>query len=233
MNRLRINFLPINLPKNEKDNVIGRSRQTPERTCMGCRTKRQQRELLRLVCTPQGDVFPDASGRAPGRGGYVCFDGTCIRQALTTGKVAATFKQSVKAVSADRLCHSAILLLHTRLGSTLSMAQKAGAAVSGATPLQKALSQGRIRYLVLAEDIASTRAEDYLDWCRQQSIPWLTLFSKAELGQRLGKPQRSAIGLTDVRFGEQLSTTANMLLQLRANSEGPEPSRSPALSSSL
>jgi ribosomal protein L7Ae-like RNA K-turn-binding protein len=111
-----------------------------------------------------------------------------------------------------------ILLLYTRLGSHLSMAQKAGAAISGATPLRKALTQRQVRYMVLAEDMAASRAEIYHSWCRQQSIPWLTLFSKDKLGQLLGKPERSAVGLTDRRFGELLHATANTLLRFQADS---------------
>ena len=163
----------------------------------------------------------------------MCFDPTCIRQAIKTGKLAATLKQPVTAPSTECLCHAATLLLRTRLGSYLSMAQRAGVAISGSTPLQKALSQYQVHYLVLAEDMASTRADDYRSWCCQQSIPWLTLFSKAELGRLLGKPERSAVGLTDVRFGDQLSATANTLSRLQANLGFAEVSRNPVISSSL
>ena len=189
--------------------------------------------MLRLACTPQGDVFPDASGRAPGRGGYVCFDVACMRQALKPGKLAAALKQPVNVSSVESLCQSVIHLLHTRLGSYLSMAQKAGGAISGATPLHKALTQRQVRYLVLAKDMAATRAEVYHRWCRQQSIPWLTLFSKDELGQLLGKSERSAVGLTDMRFGEPLRATANTLLRLQADSAGAESPGNQAISSSL
>jgi ribosomal protein L7Ae-like RNA K-turn-binding protein len=156
-----------------------------------------------------------------------------MRQALKPGKLAAALKQPVNVSSVDGLCQSVILLLRTRLGSYLSMAQKAGAAISGATPLHKALAQRHVRYMVLAEDIAVTRAEVYHGWCRQQSIPWLTLFSKDELGQLLGKPERSAVGLTDRRFGEPLHATANTLLRLQADSECTEAPCNRALSSSL
>lgn len=48
------------------------ARHTPERTCVGCRSTRPKRELLRLVLPPTGIVAVDAGGRAPGRGAYLC-----------------------------------------------------------------------------------------------------------------------------------------------------------------
>jgi len=39
---------------------------------VACRTPRQKRELLRVVRTPGGAIVLDATGRAPGRGAYVC-----------------------------------------------------------------------------------------------------------------------------------------------------------------
>ncbi len=52
-------------------------RRHPTRTCVACRTARPKRELLRVVRTPAGDVAVDPTGKAPGRGAYVCHDPAC------------------------------------------------------------------------------------------------------------------------------------------------------------
>lgn len=52
---------------------------------MACRTPRQKRELLRVVRTPGGAIVLDASGRAPGRGAYVCAADACQDAALAKG----------------------------------------------------------------------------------------------------------------------------------------------------
>ncbi len=209
---------------NQNRKSVERARRLPERTCIGCRANRQVQELLRLACTPWGDVFVDGLGRSMGRGAYVCFDATCIRKALHPSKLKAAFKRSVTVPSEASVQEAAAHVLRTRLGSYLSMAQKAGMAISGAVPLRRALAQRRIRYLVLAEDIAVTRAQEYDALCQQQNISWLTLFSKADLGRLLGKASRSAVGLTEIRFGEQLQMTAAQLNQLCASTGSPEPS---------
>ena len=196
---------------------IGRRHHIPERTCIGCRTPRAAASLLRLACTPEGNVFVDASGRCPGRGAYVCFDAGCMRQALHVSRLQAAFKRSVTVLAFDALYPAAVRVLNQRLGSYLSMAQKAGAATSGAVPLRRALLQQRVKYLVLAEDIAPARAEAYRGWCNELQIPFLSLFSKAELGRLLGKEQRSAVGLSDARFGNMLDETTAILNHLCAS----------------
>jgi predicted RNA-binding protein YlxR (DUF448 family) len=47
-------------------------RHVPMRTCVVCREKRPKRDLVRIVRTPSGEVVVDATGRANGRGGYLC-----------------------------------------------------------------------------------------------------------------------------------------------------------------
>jgi uncharacterized protein len=49
----------------------------PTRTCVGCRTARPKRELVRLVRQPSGEVVVDPSGKLNGRGAYLCPDETC------------------------------------------------------------------------------------------------------------------------------------------------------------
>jgi predicted RNA-binding protein YlxR (DUF448 family) len=49
---------------------------------VACRTERPKRELVRVVRTPAGLVTIDPTGRLPGRGAYLCADGSCWRLAL-------------------------------------------------------------------------------------------------------------------------------------------------------
>ncbi len=44
---------------------------------MACRTARAKRELVRVVRTPDGTVVIDFTGRAAGRGAYLCRDAGC------------------------------------------------------------------------------------------------------------------------------------------------------------
>jgi predicted RNA-binding protein YlxR (DUF448 family) len=57
-------------------------RRYPTRTCVACRTERQKRDLVRIVRGPDGTLAIDRSGRAPGRGAYLCADGSCWSNAL-------------------------------------------------------------------------------------------------------------------------------------------------------
>ncbi|MGH2723284.1 MAG: YlxR family protein [Actinomycetota bacterium] len=58
----------------------------PERSCIGCRRRRPKAELLRLARAPDGAVNVDRSGKAPGRGAYLCRDDpSCLRLATTKG----------------------------------------------------------------------------------------------------------------------------------------------------
>ena len=54
----------------------------PMRTCVSCRTERQKRDFVRVVRVPDGTVSIDATGRANGRGAYLCADGSCWANAL-------------------------------------------------------------------------------------------------------------------------------------------------------
>ena len=56
----------------------------PTRMCVGCREMKEKRELLRVVHTPDGTVFLDRTGKANGRGAYVCKRAQCLQKAVKT-----------------------------------------------------------------------------------------------------------------------------------------------------
>ena len=54
----------------------------PQRQCMGCRERKAKRELIRVVRSPEGVVSLDFSGKAPGRGAYLCPSPECLKKAI-------------------------------------------------------------------------------------------------------------------------------------------------------
>ena len=54
----------------------------PQRQCMGCRERKEKRELIRVVRAPDGGVSLDFRGKAPGRGAYICPDPMCLKKAI-------------------------------------------------------------------------------------------------------------------------------------------------------
>jgi uncharacterized protein len=191
------------------------SRHRAERTCIGCRAQREAHDLLRFACTPQGEVILDASGHASGRGVYVCCDVICLRKILKPAKLALALKRPVIVPDFDTVYQEVTRLLYKRLRTCLSLGQKAGAIVSGYVPLRQAFVQARVLYLILAEDIATGRVEEYHFWCKKHSVPYVTLFTKEELGHIIGKPSRSAIGLTEPHFLKLLVARLTSLERLQ------------------
>lgn len=62
----------------------------PIRSCVACRAKFPKRELLRIVRSPEGDVFFDKTGKSDGRGLYWCGARKCldkIRKKALVGKM--------------------------------------------------------------------------------------------------------------------------------------------------
>ena len=53
----------------------------PQRQCMGCRERKEKRQMIRVVRTTEGDVRLDFSGKLNGRGAYICPDPQCLQKA--------------------------------------------------------------------------------------------------------------------------------------------------------
>ena len=53
----------------------------PARQCIGCMTSRPKKELVRVVRSKEGAVALDETGKAPGRGAYLCRSAACLAKA--------------------------------------------------------------------------------------------------------------------------------------------------------
>jgi predicted RNA-binding protein YlxR (DUF448 family) len=82
-------------------------RRVPQRTCVVCRSTTAKRELVRVVRTPAGSVDIDLSGKANGRGAYLCNSIDCWDSALKRDRLSTALKVKVSAESRAKLAEFA------------------------------------------------------------------------------------------------------------------------------
>ncbi len=61
---------------------MARQKHKPQRTCIVCRETQDKRALIRVVRTPEGRVIVDPTGKANGRGAYLCQQKSCWEKSL-------------------------------------------------------------------------------------------------------------------------------------------------------
>jgi len=55
-----------------------KTKKIPLRMCVACRESIEKKNMLRIVKNSAGEVFIDFSGKAAGRGAYICDKSECI-----------------------------------------------------------------------------------------------------------------------------------------------------------
>jgi len=66
----------------------------PVRTCLGCRRKAPQDQLLRFVAQNR-ELIADPTRRLPGRGAYTCRKAACFERAAARRAFARTLRRPV------------------------------------------------------------------------------------------------------------------------------------------
>ncbi|WP_226993969.1 YlxR family protein [Myxococcus hansupus] len=74
----------------------------PVRTCVGCGSRRPQRELTRFGVNPEGAIEVDRKRRLPGRGAYLCGAG-CLTAALKRKAFGRAFRGKAGQVDPSQL----------------------------------------------------------------------------------------------------------------------------------
>ena len=74
-----------------------KTRKVPMRRCIGCMESKPKKELIRIVADKdnEGEVILDATGKAQGRGAYLCDNIECLEKAIKTKRLERTFEVAI------------------------------------------------------------------------------------------------------------------------------------------
>ena len=80
-----------------------KQRKLPLRMCSGCGERKEKRELIRVVRSPEGEVSMDATGKKSGRGAYLCPAADCLRKARKAKRLERALECAIPAEVYERL----------------------------------------------------------------------------------------------------------------------------------
>ncbi len=66
-----------------------------QRMCMGCNTKKDKRDLIRIVMNKDGDISVDRTGKLSGRGAYICDNLDCLNNVIKTKRLERVFNTKI------------------------------------------------------------------------------------------------------------------------------------------
>jgi predicted RNA-binding protein YlxR (DUF448 family) len=159
-----------------------------ERTCIVTRRVLPVDALIRFVVAPDGEVVPDLRRRLPGRGVWVTAAADQVALAERKHLFARGFGGPVTV--APDLAGRVGDLLRQGAVAALSLARKAGTAVSGFAKVEAALQKGDVAALIHAAGAEgdSTGKLDGAARRRRPEMPVIGLFTGEELDLAFGRP---------------------------------------------
>ena len=76
----------------------------PMRQCTGCREMKTKKEMIRVLKPAEGEgVILDATGKANGRGAYICKKAECLEKAIKNRGLERSLKRSIPPEIYDQL----------------------------------------------------------------------------------------------------------------------------------
>ena len=166
-------------------------RHEPERTCIVTREAKAPAELIRFVLGPDHQVVPDLKHKLPGRGVWITARSKLVEEAAKRRLFSRAFKTEAKAP--ETLAQDIERLLRDDLRQSLSLANKAGAVITGFHKVESAITDKPIVALIHAAEAADDGRRKLANQLRKRldgaisGFPVVQDLSNDELDLALGR----------------------------------------------
>jgi predicted RNA-binding protein YlxR (DUF448 family) len=188
----------------------------PERRCIATGESQPKAGLVRFVVGPEQQVVPDLLNRLPGRGIYVSADRAAIDKAAKKGLFARAARASVKVP--EGLADLVEAGLARRVADLISMARKAGDAVTGYEKVKDWLTKGQASVLIQASD-GSERGKSKLH-APGGAETFIGCMTAQELGLSFGREHAIHAALAAGGLTRRVVEEAARLAGMRQSAQG-------------
>lgn len=68
----------------------------PQRSCVGCNLKKDKKDLIRIVKNKEGILKVDKTGKAEGRGAYLCDSAECLEKSKKSKRLEKALETKIE-----------------------------------------------------------------------------------------------------------------------------------------
>jgi len=190
-----------------------------DRMCIVTRAVKDEAELIRFVRSPDGMVVPDLARKLPGRGVWVSLDRKLLDQAIARKMFARGF--GAETTIPPDLPAIVSRLLRQQALSLLSLAKKAGEAVSGFMKVEEMLGRGRARLLFHGTDAKPDGCRKLDKLAQPGVVEKIVLFEIDELDLAFGRPNVVHAAVAKGGLAEKLSAAVRRIETFEGLMTGP------------
>ena len=194
-----------------------------ERTCVLSGEKAARDALVRLAVSADGEVFPDALAKAPGRGAWLAVSRADLEIALAKGKFTGAMKRAFKGAPisvADDLPEKIEAALRRAFTDRLGLELRSGKLLMGSDRIADNARAGKVAWLAHAADASD-------DGSRKLDQAWRVgenaegsgrggirlPLDRAALSVALGRDNVVHLALTDAAAAARLAVPLGRLLR--------------------
>lgn len=106
------------------------------------------------------------------------------------------------------ICNQGFFLMNDtkfkKISNLLGLAQRSGNLTSGEFSIAKPVKSGKIKLLIVANDVSDETNKQYYNMAQYYNIMLIKLFTKDELGNMIGKGYRAAVAVNDHGFAKAI-----------------------------
>lgn len=205
---------PRNETLGDRHDPTDRPQDEPSRTCILARDTTLRSGLVRLVLSPDGEVWPDVRAKAPGRGAWIGVTRAEFEEAQAKGRLKGALARAFKTGDfriPDDLAERIEIELRRNALDRLGLEAKSGMLVTGGERIDSAARSGQLHALYHASDASADGAGKLAQAWRVGSeregsdLKGLALpIPRTTLSMALGRENVVHLGCTDARAAKRV-----------------------------
>lgn len=180
------------------------------RQCGLTRAHAPKTELFRLSLGPDGSVFVDVIGRAPGRGAYVVAEEKTLRQALSKKGLSRLFRGKARLLTESEVeaeVGRTRSRLEARILELVGLARRAGELSLGSDAVLRALDRpGDVPVVVAASDASDRTIHKIESALPEGGARLVRVATKRALGRLLGRDEVSVVAIRRSKLADRILT---------------------------
>ncbi len=182
----------------------------PERRCVGCWSRKDKGELVRLVASDDGGLVVDVEHKLEGRGMYLCPRRECMKKVVRKDRISKALRRRIEGVTPEAL-ETLIYEAHKeRFFSLLHFCRKVGCLITGREAVRKELKRGRVSLLILAKDLSDRSKRAF----HCPMVPWVEVGRLKEYGEAFSTKPLGVLAVTEAGLARRLFFVAEKLRQI-------------------